>query len=1849
MTQTVGATTQSLTISQTIREIRTALTDYIEATYHIGNSNLVGQRRRILDQRGVVYQDPYVESTPRYLSGQPFVTLSLPAAATELLEILTHSSASLAPLVHDPPYLHQAKALQLAINDHRSLAITTGTGSGKTESFLLPIFAKLAVEAKERPESFREPAVRALLLYPMNALVNDQLGRLRLMLGNERVAKQFEGWAGRPARFARYTSRTLYPGVRKVDKDQTRLRPIERFYIDLLDKADAPASPEQQAASVLVANLRARGKWPAKPDLKAWFGAKNSRWLNKQGEFVRALTGPHDAELLTRHEVLATPPDLLVTNYSMLEYMLMRPLERPIFDATRRWLERYRNEPFLLVIDEAHLYRGAGGAEVGLLLRRLTNRLGIPADRLQVICTSASFTSPERACVFASQLSGKRREDFVAIEGDLALRPNPAPGSEADAIALAAIDLDRFYDDPNEAAQLSLIAGFLGLRGVERRDALGPALLAALEKYPPMSLLVNRTMQEAMPLEELGLTVFATDDRGLADRALTTLIALGTLARATPTEPGLLPCRVHTFFRGLPGLWACVDPTCRYDAGKDPNKPAGQLFSQPRDTCDCGARVFELFTCRNCGSAYARAYTDDLRNPTYLWNEPGMGFLSTGGMVTELHPLDLCLEEPLEDGVEPADLDLETGRLNPEVLGPRTRRVFLRRGREPAPTDAVRSRVTVGPGEFRPCAICGKSAPFGRSSVQDHQTKGDQPFQALIARQIQVQPPGQTPYSDFAPLRGRKVLAFSDSRQTAARLAPNLQTYSLRDVLRPLAIVGFRDLRAVKGFESALSLEDLYLAVLIAAAKLQVRLRPELQVGESMHVQRDVIDVVSRGELGDPDVMLQLLTQVRSASPPRALLRGLIATLTDRYYGLQSLGLASLMERVGLRPRLLEKLTTLGDLATSPDTKLALTRSWLNHWTEPGIWFHGMPPTWWQAQDGVDGHTGKFAPMLRWLAASGVNKQFEREWLPTLLELFCEPSGGKYRMRAGTLSLEIGDDWGYCQSCKATQRLFPGLMRCIGCSRDTVIRIDPETDEVFRARKGYYRASTMRALESPPRAPIAVIASEHTAQLNAAQADEIFSKAEEHELLFQDVDLGGEDGRSSAIDVLSCTTTMEVGIDIGVLSGVALRNMPPSRSSYQQRAGRAGRRGNAIATVVAFGSVDSHDEHYFREPDSMIRGAVEDPSLTLDNVEIAVRHVTAFLLQAYHRARLPEIRPEDQPQLFEVLGSVAGFKREDSILNRIDFERWLRSEESSLAADIDGWLPRELLASDRHALLGEIVPRTLRDIDSAIDYVAKPESPTASEPGTATNADGAEVQREPGEESDRPDKAVGNLLDRLLYKGVLPRYAFPTDVVAFHVFDRERSTPFRPAFLYAPGQGLPAALSQYAPGKEVWIDGKLWFSGALYSPMRSDLFEAWQAKKLYFECSACHYAKTEEYGQAERGERRDCPACGGSATFGEAKNWIRPPGFAHPQSLEEGTSPDDQPGRSYATRAKLVAPGPADIAGWETVTDRVRQFYHRTHLLVTNTGPRQEGYSYCVRCGLIEPTAQVTNRVAAAHQKPYPDRREQGCPGGASTRGLVLGTDFITDVVLVGISVEAPLTLRPSYLATSVALRTLCEALTIAGARLLEVDLGELQAEFRPALTPRGKEGLEAELYIYDTLAGGAGFARRIAELGAPVFEQALELLSSCPANCDRSCYRCLRSFKNRFEHDQLDRHLGASLLRYLLKGEEPTLSDSRVEAATDRLFADCDRSGLTDVTFERNALVAVPGVGEVRAPILAVTPSMRLIVGIHGPLTPDHTNDPTLRDAKEYGAGIPVLLVDEIVVARNLPHATRQVIEAVT
>ena len=767
-------------IQETIEQLHDVLCDYIEATYHISDKSLIKRRKQLLDEPGVIHQVPYLESTPRYRTGDHFSDMAgLPPAALEVFRTLSKPENDLPQIIYDPLYQHQSEAIYASLIQNRNLIVMTGTGSGKTESFLLPILGKLAHEASENSSSFsNQPALRALILYPMNALVNDQLGRLRSLFGDPRLVTLFKNWAGRPPRFARYTSRTPYPGIRTSKKDYTKLRSLDEFYGDIDRCVRNFENEGHTEAQHLQTILRNHGKWPAKPNMAAWFGeSRGFRRDRNTGEFVRAVTLPDDSELITRHEVQAAPPDLLVTNYSMLEYMLMRPIERPIFDATRQFLLDNPTERFLVVLDEAHLYRGAVGAEVGLLLRRLRDKLEIPEDRFQVICTTASFSDHIYAPQFASQLSGLPADSFLAISGTLELNSSSGTGSPIDVDVLASIDIQNFYKATNESDRFTALKPLLDYRNISDRNSSESALYYALNEFAPMGLLINETMQQAIPITDLGHRIFPNVPGQKADIAVTVLLALGSVARRDPKMPGLLPCRIHNFFRGLPGLWVCMDPDCSEIDNNERNGICGRMYSQPRDACGCGARVLELYTCRNCGTAYARAYTDNIDTPSVLWSEPGKSIKISDSKISPMLPLDLLLETPkLEDAAEPCDYDLETGRLNPTSLGPRTRLVHVRSNRVIDSVDEEDGSHTNFElrGQFKPCAVCGQTARFGRSYVQDHQTKGDEPFQAIVARQLKIQPPSSSAADTFCTTPRKKGINLF--RLTTSRCTPRAKS-----------------------------------------------------------------------------------------------------------------------------------------------------------------------------------------------------------------------------------------------------------------------------------------------------------------------------------------------------------------------------------------------------------------------------------------------------------------------------------------------------------------------------------------------------------------------------------------------------------------------------------------------------------------------------------------------------------------------------------------------------------------------------------------------------------------------------------------------------------------------------------------------------------------------------------------------------------------------------------------------------------------------------------------------------------------------------------------------------------------
>jgi ATP-dependent helicase YprA (DUF1998 family) len=1851
------------TIQETIATLHQTLQGYIEATYHIADPGIVAQRRALLDEAGGIFQTPYLESTPRYTTGDKFASMSdIPAAAREAYLRLANPATG-KPLLFDPPYSHQAESIRAILRDQRNLMIMTGTGSGKTESFLLPILGKLAIEAKDKSEQFEAyPAVRAMVLYPMNALVNDQLGRLRLMFGDPRVVEMFQMWSGRSATFARYTSRTPYAGVRNKDKDRTRLKSIGDFFVKIEEAAErheagTPIVEEEDARAYgLFAKLKAKGKWPAKKSVAEWYGT--GHWM-KNGAPRRAITLDNDAELMTRDEAQRAAPDLLITNYSMLEYMMLRPIERSIFEATRAWLAACPEEKFLIVLDEAHLYRGAQGAEVGLLLRRLRERLDIPADRFQVICATASFSDEGKANAgtFGAQLSGADPASFVPVTGTYKLRPTEAAGDATDLAILAQIDLAAFFAE-DEAARAAAIAPFLAHRGVTPSADLNADLFHALKEFGPFSKLVNETMRAALAFAEIRDLIFETGDHTAGNRAINALLAMGSRARLNAEDASLLPCRVHAFYRGLPGLWACMDPDCAKLAPEARGGPIGKLYAQPRDRCGCNAPVLQYFTCRYCGTSYARAYTKDVGNPHYLFAEPGQTLLTSGGLAQAFQPLDLMLEAPADlTKAAPRNYDLLTGLLNPDIPGGRKRLVYLRpqasslAAASPADDDdsdeddSDDGNGQAGPGQFVPCGCCGRSVR-GKASVQDHVTKGDQPFQALVAAQIRVQPPSPAKATEFAPLRGRKVLVFSDSRQVAARLAPALQVYSLKDTLRALLPLGYRMLGEDPVFAKSLVLDNAWLAVVVAAHARGVRLRPELEGSEVMPRITDT----NPGGIADTATLFALMNE----RPPENLTRALVDVLRDNILGLEALAVGSIIEGQAQSDKV-KALPALPGLADTPEEKIDVVRAWLRAWSrKSGIWFSDMPPSWWGTGGLVRSHKGDFKAMGFILNSPALKKAFNKEWIPRLLPLFTDPASGGSRLVARKLSLALGGDWRRCARCTSVHRPIAKVANCIDCGSPDVKPFDPDADDVFRARKGFYRDPVVDALSNDQPALMSLIAAEHTAQLNAARADTAFSQAEHHEMQFQDIDLAWRDidqWKSTSIDVLSSTTTMEVGIDIGDLSGVALRNMPPGRANYQQRAGRAGRRGNAVATVVAFGSADSHDDHYFTRPQEMIRGQVVDPRLTLENPDIARRHIRAFLLQRYHEAKLPTLNPADPglANLFSVLGTVGSFLGTGP-LNRADLQLWLNTQESDLRAAINRWLPDELSLADRTGLLDDFIVDLLTSVDAALtgaqDGPLPPTDETAADPSPATapwneteTGDTDAVGETPPPETDpEPDNdgsvaaAADNLLDRLLYWGVLPRYAFPTDVAPFSVFS-DNSTGYRAEREFAPSQGLNIALSQYAPNKQIWIKGKQYTSKVIYSPFPGDRSAAWDRKRLYYECERCGHAKTERfYDPEKRGERLTCEACDTSNSFGPAKPWFRPPGFAHAWKDPAPSVPDEPNETAYATRAKLVMTADGTQMG-EPITAQLRGLATRQHLLVSNSGPDGEGYDYCTRCGRIESATAPTTLLSQAHTLPYPNDNDPLCPGFVS-RGVVLGTDFPTDIALFALRFASPFRLPPANSETASAMRTICEALAKAACRLLEIEQGEVLAEYRPALNEGGAAGTLVEVFLYDTLAGGAGFSPQLAPRGKELFETALAILEDCPEQCDASCYRCLRSFRNKLDHALLDRFVGAQLIQHVLTGTNAPFDKGRAAKSLSVLANDLERqlSGAFEIVRHFDATGGA-------APLLIRRRSdgAETAVDLHSPVAPGFPVFGTAHPA----AG----LVDDLRIRRHLGEEVEKIV----
>lgn len=1117
-------------------QLRQALENYIKSQYFGKSPILLSALQGKLDQEGVLYQKPYIESSPAYKSKENGIQ-----ASDVLPDWLKNyfTQLSIADLgVYPAPFCHQISALEAAFSG-KDLFVSTGTGSGKTECFMWPLMAKLADEARNRTDSWELRGVRTVIMYPMNALVSDQVSRLRRLIGDpdHRFVKIFRETCGNGVRrpqFGMYTGRTPYAGPEpRKDADHR----LENTYSKMVH-------PETAEGEDFLRQLTKEGKTPSKENFDTFLEKLHNS---------KHVPDAEDAELVTRFEMQQFCPDILITNYSMLEYMLLRPREKKIWDDTKRWLDSDPKNKLLFVIDEAHMYRGSAGGEVSLLIRRLFHRLGIDRSRVQFILTTASMPNndeEDRRAVreFANALTASDdNHPFCYLTGEKedigAGRCNDLPLSH-----FVGMEAEPF--EGTDTQRLDALNHFwCGIPGAPVPfmdvDCAYHWLYDHLVAYKPFCEMFQLCRGTAVSLQELADSIFPEGEKEDAIHAVSVMLAIAPLARS---EEGsvLFPARMHMLFRGIKGVYACTNPNCPHCHSENGLTLGEIYFSDGRVTCkECGSAVYELYNDRRCGSIFIKGYvlTADFENRkrTYLWHQPG---IVNEDEVKEIHLFlpDADYQLPQKQGknkIFPCYLDIESGFIDftDDSLEGKTgiRKVyysdFSTKGRPNILT-------------FSKCPHCRHE--LSKMQLTSFSTRGNLSFFNLIKAQFQAQPPipKKMGYPDQLPNEGRKVLLFSDSRQRAAKLARDMSDASDMTAARQLTALAIH--RMEQG-PKEYSLNSLYDFFAMAAAENHVHLFQEQQQEVLLEHGRQSIKRYQKSQKQHRDYEPRFSITEHA---PSQMKEQLLRLYCGGYNTLIDSAISWIEPTDSAKWDAIDALEEAG-IDVEEEAFLELFNAWIL-WAcdsfvvlgqtiskdvrlkvRPNYAGYGMDKDW------------HFSNTLKGLMGWTDNDSEEAIWVRVLRETFMaegQLDEGKYYVDLSRIKprFDLNHSWYRCERCSELTA-YPMHGKCPSCQCE---QIHPMTQEEIDALD-FWRSPITGAMNEET---IRVIdTEEHTAQLSHKdQRDELWSKTEQYELRFQDFLQAGQ----APVDILSSTTTMEVGIDIGSLVAVGLRNIPPMRENY---------------------------------------------------------------------------------------------------------------------------------------------------------------------------------------------------------------------------------------------------------------------------------------------------------------------------------------------------------------------------------------------------------------------------------------------------------------------------------------------------------------------------------------------------------------------------------------------------------------------------------------------------------------------------------------------------------------------------
>jgi len=1540
-------------------------------------------------------------------------------------------------ILNRPLHLHQEKALTAACKNNESLLVATGTGSGKTECFLYPIAHKLLNDP--HPE---EPGVRVLLVYPMNALANDQLYyRIAPLFGNFLRSANIT--------FGRYTSQIKANSMR-LD-EEGKLKDNDKL-------------------------------------MDALGGRIPENWL------------------LTREEMLKTPPQILVTNYAMLEHLLLLPRNAPLFHIDKL---------HTVILDELHTYAGAQATEVAFLLRKLKIRLKSDTD-LQVFGTSASLASGDGADAalieFGSNLFGEPIQQVI--------RGKRIPHQRLQNASVSFSLTPQEWDDIDGLLNLTLEESLdvkewndeLEDLGLDKKVPLldtGLDLPKALEKVFHKNKEVQCVADVldaggVIQFEQLAKAVFPEKsiDNSLKSAALNSVMHLGMMARISPDSFPLLPSRYHIATNSIEGISVKLSS----------NHPEGWSNLQPfRTYSEKGKPYFSLLVCRRCGQPYIEAFSDkerlfNLRKDSISENQIKRKVFWLGS------PAKYQVQDEMDE--DASSVEVKNDKDKPSVLfiNPKSGQILSAES-DVSPKIALYEIATVTDDVekndyVRTCKACGSRATGSMAEIITPMQAGNEALGAVVTQQVLEALPPVMDTNQAKPMQGRSLLAFSDSRQNAAYFAPYFQRTG-GDLALRTAIA-----QVVKEEDEPLGFKDLAYLILRYWRKfgkpVLLDANGELLQG-SKTIQMEQVIGQSAAEFCTPGGRrnsLEALGLVRMILEKRKLKRFVreVAIILPESLKKQAVQLSHILLENIRREKAITRLAEVDmeDPHIWGET-YARHRSFEIYKADTNA-SHG-----WIPQEGRVQHNRRTWYLVEQL---GLSWEEARNLLGAIWEILLDQQilvsmNPGYGIDADLLRVISGAQQVlfYCQDCGLL--LFDAIdEKCTAfrCKGNVVAFTEEERQQFHKENHYIYSVEKGGALT--------VRANEHTASLSTDLRQKIEQEFSEKK-----------------INLLSCTTTMEMGVDLGDLEAVINLNIPPGISNYQQRTGRAGRRAQAAPFCVTIARNGQYDQAVFREFAEYLEQLPPIPKIHLDNAKLFQRHQNSIILSGFLKHRIKDLSV-NAPSLADLFGSSFGEKDYRKFIDAMN--SWLEQEDGQLslaeATKLGSRIPEGIrmgLALHGESLKNYFIEQltvfasvvhgrwSIYESKTA-DYMQQNELPQA--------ARWQSMQK----------KYMGQfLVTQLSSNGLIPTYSFPVNSLTLDV-----TKEFKSGGRFS-GQGdvslsrdAMLGVSEYAPGGEVIANGRLWTSAGLaYFP------RDFMPTRFYVACQECHHI---EVGEEKEDLGGPCEFCANDSNR-QIRSFIEPRGFVTAYKDRKGKDPAQHRARKqYADEARLISMARSDQF-IQTDNPIISKALLRSHavdpdepvgtLFVVNRGRNRVGFHRCGWCNYMEPASKMA-RVDSKHSELL---GSQTCNNQHLDWPVDLAHIFNTDVCLLRFTQEIPPPekgmSRPKEISRyyeSFA-RTMNEALRFASTGLMGLQAGVVRSSHK-----LGQRYLTTVLY--DSVPGGAGYAVRIFnELSINKILEAAILRLDCPNKCATACRHCLYDYSNQFSWDYFDRKPVLNWLRKLL------------------------------------------------------------------------------------------------------------------